>query len=204
MLKYKSLFPLIYLLILASTAFLNCRNSNNNCQNLNNKINNTQSMNKKNIEPTSEQNKKGLFPEPNKPPYFYVSKGDEWVKINDNWRIRIAEVLTDTRCPFGFGSCEVSGIAEVKVQFMQPNVDYYKAYYETLIVRGLNRYPMPDGALKPTLLEPLTIDKTDAITKKQIGFKITLVDLRPYPLNKFYTDLKNINYTGLFCIEDLK
>ena len=204
MLKNNPLFQWMIGLLFVFAALLSCLNSNSNCQIISTDFNYPQTMNSKNLQSAAEQNLKDLFPEPNKPPYFYVSKSDKWVKINDNWSIRIEEVLSDNRCPSGVGSCEESGIAEVKVQFQQPNVDYYSAYYETLLVRGLNRYPMPNGTLKPTLLVPITIDRKDAIIQKQIGFKITLVDLRPYPFQKFVTDVKKINYTGLFLIEKLK
>jgi hypothetical protein len=150
-----------------------------------------------------EAQKNEIFPEYNKPPYFYATLGSEWVKINDNWSIRLAEVLSDSRCPSGYSSCETCGKATVKVQFMQPDVDYYAAYFETLEVFGLNRYPMPNGELKPTMLLPFTIDRIHAISKKQIGFKITLVDLLPYPDKKFVTDVKEVKYRGLFHVEEL-
>lgn len=144
----------------------------------------------------------GIFPEPNKPPYFYAEAGGDWVKINEHWSIRFVEVISDDRCPFG-SVCETSGKGIVKVQLMQPDVDYYKAYFETLMVHGLNRYPMPNGELKPTMLVPVTIENIHIISKKQIGFKITLADLRPYPEKKFVEDVKRIQYRGLFHIEEL-
>lgn len=157
-------------------------------------INNTDSMN--NLT-------EGIFPEPNQPPYFYAPLGADWVKLNDNWSIRLAEVLSDTRCPYGIGSCEESGKAIVKVQFMQPDVRYNSAYFETLEVFGLNRYPMPNGEIKSSMLLPMTINRTHPISNKQIGFKITLVDLRPYPEKHFTAELKSIKYIGLFHVEKL-
>ena len=204
MLINKTFFQRVSLLLLGSATLLSCDNSNTNGQIIKNNFNAFQPMNNEDLISGTEQIKKDLFPEQDKAPYFYVSMGNEWVKINANWSIRLAEVLSDSRCPSGAGSCEVAGIAEVKVQFQQPNVDYYLAYFEPMEVSGLNRYPMPDGAIKPTMLKPIIINRKDAITEKQIGFKITLVDLRPYPFKEFVRDIKKINYTGLFHIEELK
>ncbi|MDO9184887.1 MAG: hypothetical protein Q7W13_02670 [Bacteroidia bacterium] len=202
--KNKPLFELMPELLLFFTFFLSCQNISSNGQITNNNLNDSQTMNTDNFKSTPEQIEKGLFPESNSHPYFYTRLGGEWVKLNDNWSIRLTEIFSDSRCPSGGGACEVSGFAKVKIQLMQPNVDYYKAYFETLIVPGLNRYPMPDGSLKPTLLEPIIIDRKDAITNKQIGLKITLADLHPYPFMKFVSDVKKIKYTGLIHIEELK
>ncbi len=158
------------------------------------KIHNNQAMNNR---------LSGIFPEPNKAPYFYVPLGKDWVKINDNWSIRLDEVISDTRCPLGV-VCETCGEAKVKVQFMQPDVSYYKAYFETLEVYGLNRFPMPNGEIKPTMLKPITINRKHAVSNKEIGFKITFVDLRPYPDKQNSLDLKKINYTALFLVEAIK
>lgn len=145
---------------------------------------------------------KGVFPEPNKPPYFYAEAGGDWVKINENWSIRLAEVISDDRCPFGV-VCETSGKGMVKVQLRQPDVDYSAAYFKTLMVHGLNRYPMPNGELKPSMLEPVTIENIHVISQKQIGFTITLADLRPYPEKKFVENVKGIKYIGLFHVKEL-
>lgn len=204
MLIDKTFFQRVSGLLMVFTTLFSCHNSNSNGQIIKSNVNDTQPMNNEDLKSGAAQNQNGLFPEPDKAPYFYVSLGNEWVKINDNWSIRLAEALSDNRCPSGAGSCEVAGSAEVKVQFQQPDVDYYRAYFETLEVSGLNRFPMPDGAIKPPLLKSIIINRKDAITEKQIGFKITLVDLRPYPFKEFVRDIKKINYTGLFLIEELK
>lgn len=141
------------------------------------------------------------FPEPNKPPYFYAPLGGDWIEINKNWSIRLEEVISDNRCPMGV-VCETSGTAKVKVQFMQPDVDYSHAYFEELEVQGLNRYPTKDGEIKPELAKPLKINRIHGITNEDIGFTITLADLKPYPQKEFVTDLADKSYIGLFYIQD--
>lgn len=141
------------------------------------------------------------FPESNQPPHFYVPLSNEWTEVNEHWSIRLAEVVKDNRCPDAT-RCEESGSAEVRVQLMQPDVEYDAAYFETLKVFGLNRYPMPDGEIKPTMLNPITISRTHAVTQEQIGFVLTLVDLRPYP-KESPSNISGTPYVGLFRFEPL-
>lgn len=162
-----------------------------------------QNININSMKPTPIENSPSIFPEPNQPPYFYAESGGDWVKINGNWSIRLHEVLSDDRCPLGV-KCETSGKGRVKVQFMQPDVDYSRAYFEELEVGGLNRWSMPDGDLKPSLFYPLRIERTDAVTSRDIGFTITLADLRPYPDKDLPSDIADTKYVGLFYVSDNK
>ena len=75
------------------------------------------------LETSIIKNKENVpFPEENGMTYFNIPMGNDWVAINSNWSIRLAEVLSDNRCPIGV-TCATAGKAKVKVQFTQPNVD---------------------------------------------------------------------------------
>ena len=123
--------------------------------------------------------------------YLDIPVGHGWKKIDKNWNIGFREVLEDSRCPENV-VCVVAGSAKVKIQLEQPNVSYNRAYYETLEI----------GASTENNLKPLAVKRTDAITGEQIGFIITLIELRPYPNTEKQID-KTKDYVGRFKIDPL-
>ena len=137
-----------------------------------------------------------LFPEGNQSGYIVAPMGRTWVKINDDWSLRLDSVLGDGRCPKGV-DCVTAGFATVKVQFQQPNVDEYKAYFEEMKVQGLNRFP-PTNELKSDLFEPIKISGSNQ-EGEDIGFTVALVDLIPYPVYQ-EDQTQQKNYVGLFKI----
>jgi hypothetical protein len=137
----------------------------------------------------------GLFPEGKQPGYIVAPLGSTWVKVNDNWQIRLDSVPGDGRCPKGI-TCATAGWAIASVQFRQPGIDYYKAYFEEMKVSGLNRFP-PTNELKPSLFLPVHIYGESGADNKDVSFYIALVDLIPYPI--YGEDLAK-NYVGLFKI----
>lgn len=141
-------------------------------------------------------NQQQIFPEANTAPYLYVSR--EWVDVNEQWQMRMLSVKKDERCPY-LVACETNGVAEVEVEFQRSDVDFYKPYIEVVTVAGLNRSPMPDGAVKENFLKPLRVsgsspDGTD------IGFTLTPIDLRPYPDKTFFEDVSQQQYQLLVRI----
>lgn len=149
------------------------------------------------------------FPEANKPPYFYVPVGGDWVEINKNWSIRLAEIISDTRCPIGT-KCATAGPAKVKIQLMQSGADYHKAYFEELEVLGNNRFQVQNGklrldenlSLRLDLMKFVKVSGTNAVTREDIGFNIALADLKPYPRVGSVTDLADKSWLGLFYVQD--
>jgi hypothetical protein len=115
--------------------------------------------------------------------YVYATLGNDWSKANDHWQIRLAEIISDDRCP-ETESCDSPGKAVVKVQLQEFNVDYSRAYFETLEVSGHNQGQ----------LQAVTIPRKDAITGQEVGIKIALADLQK----------KDNNFTAAFYIEELK
>lgn len=136
-----------------------------------------------------------LFPEGKRPGYIVVPMGSAWVKVNDNWQIRLDSVLGDGRCPKGV-TCVTAGIAIAKVQFRQPGVDYHKAYFEEMKVNGLNRYP-PTNELKPSLFLTVHIYGKSSVDGKEVSFDVALADLIPYPKQG---EDGTKNYVALFRI----
>lgn len=139
------------------------------------------------------------FPEPDKSPYYYVALNTNWIKVNKRWSVRMAEVLSDGRCPT-MVVCEVAGRATVKIELQFTDGNETEKWFETLTVEGVNRFPMPDGALKPTLLKTAVVSPPNY--KTQSGIKITLCDLRPYPRKEFPRDIPAIPYKGLLLITE--
>lgn len=136
-----------------------------------------------------------LFPEGKQPGYIVAPMGNAWVKVNDNWEVRLDSVLSDGRCPKGV-TCVTAGIAIARVQFRQPGVDYHKAYFEEMKVNGLNRFP-PTNELKPSLFLPAHIYGKSAADSEDVSFDIALADLIPYPEQG---EVRTKNYVALFKI----
>lgn len=201
------IIALIALIALAGWLLFRPRTSfgpNNQFNNQNINRTNDMANNMANQNPASNQpdfpppvESKSLFPEGYQTGYIVAPMGSSWVKVNQNWELRVDSVLSDSRCPERV-VCETSGKAIVKVQFQQIGVDYTKAYFEEMRVEGLNRFP-PTGELKPNLFKPLKITGPVGDDRKDVSLNIALVDLIPHPeLNDGGTLQKN--YIALFKI----
>ncbi len=158
-----------------------------------------ENTNNETIQPTPVA--ENIFPEPNKPPYYYahLNKG---VLINDDWEFRMTKVVSDSRCPKGV-ECFWAGETKVIIEFGNTESDI-KPFVVELKLDGLNRNSQEGGEMKPGTVNSVNVELKDPVRKKSITFRFTFLDLSPYPQNDNPIDINSINYTGLFRVDNIR
>lgn len=128
----------------------------------------------KNIDDSQKQ----LFPEADKPPYFYLRAG-EWRVLPRDWEAKFEKIINDNRCPARLPAvCEVAGSATIQIQLRRKGEA--KTNTKVFKVEGLNRF---NEKLKEGLLHPVTIhSEENGVENRNQSIIITLADLHPYSL----------------------
>lgn len=132
------------------------------------------------------------FPEPDKPPYYYVKK-DEWKPLPENWAVTLEKVIQDNRCP-RMVTCAYNGRGKILLKFRQKGGE--NSFSDTFTVHGINRYL---GKLKEDMFFPPITLYPSGRTGTGKGMTIIFADLAPYPIHGFL-DVNKTEYTVLIKV----